>query len=648
MLLHSARIRRILGVASASAIVLSQTLVSIPFAGAADTVKVTIVKYLDGVVATIPNASSTAFPMHAIWADTEPLFASGNGNYVLGPVGHNNANSYYATTSDMPLGADYSTYETASPECTLAYPYKLDGYTTGNTLVEAAAAGTGLTVPAFTDLTSDKFIIVWNETCPSGPPACISTDVGLKAYWKFDEGSGSTVIDSSGNGNNGTMVNGAGYSPDVSPTISFADFYSALFSVGSSQSFSAPDSASLDLSTDATVSFWFKRAPGDQVHVSKWDTAGNQRSFVLQVFSDNKIYWNVSGDGAAHTYFMSSSTTTDTGWNHLAGTYDGSSLNVYLNGIAMTGSITGAIPASLFDSNQPVSNVYSGANFNNGQLDDVRLYSRALTADEVGDLASGDCDAIDNPPAPVCGNGDVEIGEACDDNNTNPNDGCSTTCTIDSGFSCSGEPSACTTTCGDGIVAGAETCDDSNTINGDGCSAVCQVEPVTCNGLTPTISVQNGIIVGGPQNGQAYLNALTGTAGDDVIVGTIGLDSIKGMGGHDTICSLAGTDKIEGGAGNDWMNGGAGNDTIDGGTGTDTLIGLTENDTLKGGTGADTLCGGAGSDSVQGGNDGDALDGGPDSDTVKGEAGTDACHRGELYNTCESTSIVALPACSSF
>ncbi len=83
----------------------------------------------------------------------------------------------------------------------------------------------------------------------------------------------------------------------------------------------------------------------------------------------------------------------------------------------------------------------------------------------------------------VCGNGIVELSEQCDDGNTSNGDGCSSTCTIESGYTCAGSPSACVTTCGDGIMAGIEQCDDGNTSNGDGCSSTCTMESgYTCTG----------------------------------------------------------------------------------------------------------------------------------------------------------------------
>ena len=73
----------------------------------------------------------------------------------------------------------------------------------------------------------------------------------------------------------------------------------------------------------------------------------------------------------------------------------------------------------------------------------------------------------------LCGNSVLNAGEQCDDGNIVSGDGCSSTCTIEAGWSCSGSPSVCTPICGDSLVKGSETCDDGNTISGDGCSSVC-------------------------------------------------------------------------------------------------------------------------------------------------------------------------------
>src|SRR5713101_4358892 len=65
--------------------------------------------------------------------------------------------------------------------------------------------------------------------------------------------------------------------------------------------------------------------------------------------------------------------------------------------------------------------------------------------------------------ASCCGNGVVETGEACDDGNTTSGDGCSSSCQIEAGWSCTGSKSVCTPICGDGLKVGSERCDDHNT-----------------------------------------------------------------------------------------------------------------------------------------------------------------------------------------
>jgi cysteine-rich repeat protein len=76
---------------------------------------------------------------------------------------------------------------------------------------------------------------------------------------------------------------------------------------------------------------------------------------------------------------------------------------------------------------------------------------------------------------PGCGDGDV-VGEACDDGDNTDGDGCAADCTVEHGYTCSGEPSACTSTCGDGLIASDEVCDDGDTDAGDGCDATCGME----------------------------------------------------------------------------------------------------------------------------------------------------------------------------
>src|SRR6185503_4188092 len=100
----------------------------------------------------------------------------------------------------------------------------------------------------------------------------------------------------------------------------------------------------------------------------------------------------------------------------------------------------------------------------------------------------GDAPTSDVVP-PVCGDGEV-IGEVCDDGNTDAGDGCSATCTVEAGWTCSGSPSVCSPICGDGLVRGGEGCDDGNLSGGDGCSAP---RPVTMATSAPATAAPQAV-----------------------------------------------------------------------------------------------------------------------------------------------------------
>jgi MYXO-CTERM domain-containing protein len=77
-----------------------------------------------------------------------------------------------------------------------------------------------------------------------------------------------------------------------------------------------------------------------------------------------------------------------------------------------------------------------------------------------------------------CGNGNKHFNENCDDGDVMNGDGCSSTCAIEMGWTCMGNPSVCTFGgCGDGTLEPGEECDDGDVSPFDGCDAACMVEP---------------------------------------------------------------------------------------------------------------------------------------------------------------------------
>jgi fibro-slime domain-containing protein len=99
--------------------------------------------------------------------------------------------------------------------------------------------------------------------------------------------------------------------------------------------------------------------------------------------------------------------------------------------------------------------------------------------DAAAPAADGGVDPDKDADNTGCGDGMLQTGEACDDGNDKPGDGCSADCTQrERDYVCPAPGQACVlmVVCGDGKIAGDEHCDDGNLTDGDGCSHECEVE----------------------------------------------------------------------------------------------------------------------------------------------------------------------------
>lgn len=177
------------------------------------------------------------------------------------------------------------------------------------------------------------------------------------------------------------------------------------------------------------------------------------------------------------------------------------------------------------------SGVVVGGNSGGGPSAHAFVYRDGVMVD----LGAGVARAINNAGEVVgsivdpflatpCGDGVVNSTEDCDDGNTLSGDGCSATCSVESGWSCSGQPSTCTitSTCGDGVTTGGEQC-DLGAANGapDACcnadctlrsaaytcrpaSGPCDV-PESCTGSDPACPPDAFATAGAPCNDDANL-----------------------------------------------------------------------------------------------------------------------------------------------
>jgi hypothetical protein len=167
-----------------------------------------------------------------------------------------------------------------------------------------------------------------------------------------------------------------------------------------------PDSPSLRFTNAMTMEAWVNpRTWG--IHpreiVSKfegWD--GNQRAYTLSIDTSGYAYLLVSGDGGGAELgeVFSSSTVPSNQWTHLAATYDGSALRMYVDGVlenqtSWTLGIFGGIAPLVIG-----TTLYSGSHFD-GAVDEVTVYSRALGAAEIEGIyaagSAGKCTGLTSP-----------------------------------------------------------------------------------------------------------------------------------------------------------------------------------------------------------------------------------------------------------
>jgi chitodextrinase len=200
-----------------------------------------------------------------------------------------------------------------------------------------------------------------------------TTIPGLVAAFSFNEGPGTTVVDSSGNGNNGTIANA---------TWSTSGKYaSALVFNGTNALVTVPDAASLHLTTSMTLEAWVNPSAVNSV----WRDViykGND-NYYLEGSSGGGPSPAVGGTfGGANANVYGSAALALNTWAHLAATYDGTTLRLYVNGTQVSSvPRTGSIATSSNPLQIGGDGIYG--QYFNGLIDEVRVYNVALTQAQI-------------------------------------------------------------------------------------------------------------------------------------------------------------------------------------------------------------------------------------------------------------------------
>lgn len=202
----------------------------------------------------------------------------------------------------------------------------------------------------------------------------------LVGWYKLDEGSGSTAIDSSGNSNTGTEVNSPTYvAGKIGP-------YALSFN-GTNQYVSTTNIVNTPVST---VSAWIYiiSSPTASTVVAGFINGSDHATYDkdLYIGTDGKIYFYIYDSNLKTTSTPASAIPTNQ-WVMVTGTQDGTTAYAYVNGVqvgsvAAGNSYTGYSQPDLMISN----NTSNFTGFFSGREDDVRFYSRALSASDVTQL----------------------------------------------------------------------------------------------------------------------------------------------------------------------------------------------------------------------------------------------------------------------
>ena len=205
-------------------------------------------------------------------------------------------------------------------------------------------------------------------------------------HWRFDEGTGTTVSDTSGHLNNGTLQSGAGWTTGQMGS-------GALALNGASNSWVDVPTTAIDTSASYTVSAWVQPSnlSGNQTYASIDGT--NISPFYLQLSAGKLTLTERSSDSTSASYTQVIGPTAVAGtWYQLIGVYDATAgtIKLYVNGVLQgTSAYTSGWKATGHTTIGRAKWNGSNVDFVSGNIDDVQMIPRALTDKEAFAIGTG-------------------------------------------------------------------------------------------------------------------------------------------------------------------------------------------------------------------------------------------------------------------
>ena len=197
------------------------------------------------------------------------------------------------------------------------------------------------------------------------------------AYWKFNSDAGLNVADSSGNGYFGTLMNGVIWSTGHSATSLLFDGVNDYVNIGSNSAF--------NITGDVTVSAWINaEAPTETgLIVGKGGCWGASCPFNFRIGRAGRICFDQNNGGSGQDTTCTTDPISFGSWKHVAATRTGNTINIYVDGV-LSGTRVATRPAANNSGSLQIGSISgdTGSAFK-GKIDEVQIFSKALSASEI-------------------------------------------------------------------------------------------------------------------------------------------------------------------------------------------------------------------------------------------------------------------------
>jgi len=229
-------------------------------------------------------------------------------------------------------------------------------------------------------------------------------DPSLMAWWRLDEGTGRTAGDASGNGNDGTFVG--------NPTWVPGQIGGALEFDGGGAYVDCGDGDSINITGPLTLSVWAKSnvagEGGANVAIACRADDGSSWAWQLRYNAPgggNYMGFQFNATPGGSTWVSVGEALTPNQWYHIAAIFDGAEVKCYLNGVETASAAMAAIAGG-------ASRFYLGQdgwlNVYNGAVDEMMVFARALTVEELLEVMEG-ASELSSEPSPEDGAVDVPL-----------------------------------------------------------------------------------------------------------------------------------------------------------------------------------------------------------------------------------------------